>query len=59
MRAPPATAGQPQSPYNMAPQGMMQPPSSPFAAPSWQTQSQQVSILYFNLLLLDIFLSKF
>ncbi|KAK2405457.1 Sec23/Sec24 protein transport family protein [Trifolium repens] len=42
MRAPPALAGQPQSPYNMAPQGMMQPPSSPFAAPSWQTQSQQV-----------------
>ncbi|XP_004497168.1 protein transport protein SEC24 C-like [Cicer arietinum] len=42
MRAPPPPVGQPQSPYQMAPQGMMQPPSSPFATPSWQTQSQQV-----------------
>ncbi|XP_058768532.1 protein transport protein SEC24 C-like [Vicia villosa] len=42
MRMPPGPAGHPQSPYPMAPQGIMQPPSSPFAAPSWQTQAQQV-----------------
>ncbi|KAL9317068.1 hypothetical protein ACSQ67_013585 [Phaseolus vulgaris] len=27
----------------MAPQGIMQPPSSPFGAPSWQMQAQQVA----------------
>ncbi|XP_020211286.1 protein transport protein Sec24-like At4g32640 [Cajanus cajan] len=42
MRAPPGPAGQPQPPYPMASQGIMQPPSSPFGAPSWQMQSQQV-----------------
>ncbi|KAL5070735.1 hypothetical protein RYX36_021622 [Vicia faba] len=42
MRVPPGPPGHPQSPYSMAPQGIMQPPSSPFAAPSWQTQAQQV-----------------
>ncbi|XP_027934886.1 protein transport protein Sec24-like At4g32640 isoform X2 [Vigna unguiculata] len=42
MRAPPGPAG-PQPPYPMASQGIMQPPSSPFGAPSWQMQSQQVA----------------
>ncbi|TKY50764.1 transport protein Sec24 [Spatholobus suberectus] len=43
MRAPPGAAVQPQPPYPMASQGIMQPPSSPFGAPSWQMQSQQVA----------------
>ncbi|KAK7357863.1 hypothetical protein VNO80_17160 [Phaseolus coccineus] len=43
MRAPPGPVGQPQPPYPMAHQGIMQPPSSPFGAPSWQMQSQQVA----------------
>lgn len=43
MRAPPGAVGQPQPPYPMAPQGIMQPPSSPFGAPSWQMQAQQVA----------------
>ncbi|XP_014513552.1 protein transport protein Sec24-like At4g32640 [Vigna radiata var. radiata] len=42
MRAPPGPVG-PQPPYPMASQGIMQPPSSPFGAPSWQMQSQQVA----------------
>ncbi|KAL2996312.1 hypothetical protein AAZX31_10G266200 [Glycine max] len=43
MRAPPGPAVQPQPPYPMASQGTMQPPGSPFGAPSWQMQSQQVA----------------
>ncbi|KAG4984620.1 hypothetical protein JHK87_029369 [Glycine soja] len=43
MRAPPGPAVQPQLPYPMASQGTMQPPGSPFGAPSWQMQSQQVA----------------
>ncbi|RDX93911.1 Protein transport protein Sec24-like, partial [Mucuna pruriens] len=43
MRTPPGPVGQPQPPYPMASQGIMQPPSSPFGAPSWQMQSQQVA----------------
>ena len=46
MRAPPGPAVQPQPPYPMASQGTMQPPGSPFGAPSWQMQSQQVELLY-------------
>lgn len=42
MRSPPAPPVQPQPPYPMA-QGIMQPPSSPFAAPTWQTQPSQVA----------------
>ncbi|KAL1295793.1 hypothetical protein HN51_056629 [Arachis hypogaea] len=41
MRTPPGPVAQPQPPYPMASQGIMQPPTSPFAAPSWQMQSQQ------------------
>ncbi|XP_027367987.1 protein transport protein Sec24-like At4g32640 isoform X2 [Abrus precatorius] len=43
MRTPPGPAIQSQPPYPMASQGIMQPPSSPFGAPSWQMQSQQVA----------------
>ncbi|MED6107551.1 hypothetical protein PIB30_015082 [Stylosanthes scabra] len=41
MRTPPGPVAQTQPPYPMASQGIMQPPASPFAAPSWQMQSQQ------------------
>ncbi|KAE9611541.1 putative von Willebrand factor, type A, Zinc finger, Sec23/Sec24-type, sec23/Sec24, trunk [Lupinus albus] len=43
MRAPPGPAVQPQPPYPMPTQGAMQPPGSPFGAPSWQMQSQQAA----------------
>ncbi|KAK7280562.1 hypothetical protein RJT34_25626 [Clitoria ternatea] len=43
MRAPPGPAVQPQAPYPMASQGVMQPPTTPFGAPSWQMQSQQLA----------------
>ncbi|KAE9618491.1 putative von Willebrand factor, type A, Zinc finger, Sec23/Sec24-type, sec23/Sec24, trunk [Lupinus albus] len=43
MRSPPGPAVQPQPPYPMASQGAMQPPGSPFGAPSWQMQAQQVA----------------
>ncbi|OIV91281.1 hypothetical protein TanjilG_01812 [Lupinus angustifolius] len=42
MRAPPGPAVQPQPPYPTASQHAMQPTGSPFGAPSWQMQSQQV-----------------
>ncbi|XP_061364715.1 protein transport protein SEC24 C-like [Gastrolobium bilobum] len=41
MRTPPGPAVQPQPPYPMASLGIMQPPSSPFGAPSWQMQQPQ------------------
>ncbi|KAG4907429.1 hypothetical protein AAZX31_20G097600 [Glycine max] len=43
MRAPPGPPVQPQPPYPNVTQGIMQPPSSPFGAPTWQMQSQQVA----------------
>ncbi|KAF7809382.1 protein transport protein Sec24-like [Senna tora] len=43
IRTPPGPVVQSQLPSSAAPQGIMQPPASPFGAPSWPMQPQQVA----------------